>query len=260
MFASPGAIAFQVGPLSIRWYGVIMAAAVLLGATLAYREASRRGQAAEHLLNLVVAAVLVGVVGARLYYVLFNWDYYSVRPAKILALWEGGLAIHGGFISGTFAVAAFWRSVRLAMPVVLDILTPGVALGQAVGRWGNFFNQEAFGAPTSLPWKLYVEPAYRPPELAGVEYFHPTFLYESLWNLAVFAVLWFGLRRRLEKQPGALALCFVGLYSMGRYAVEGLGLDSLMLHGIRAAQAVSLLLLAGSSFALLVMALRGWSK
>jgi len=260
MFASPGAIAFQAGPLTIRWYGLLIATAVLLGATLAHREAVQRGEDPEHLLNIIVATVLAGLAGARLYYVLFNWDYYAARPAKILALWEGGLAIHGGLIAGIIAVVVYCRSARLSVPVVLDIFAPCMAIGQAVGRWGNFFNQEAFGTPTSLPWKLYIEPAYRPPELAGVEYFHPTFLYESLWNLAVFALLWFGLRKRLEKRPGALALCYLGLYSAGRYFVEGLRLDSLMLDGVPAAQALSLLLMGASMLGLLILSRGRWSK
>jgi len=260
MFASPGAIAFQAGPLTIRWYGLLIAMAVLLGTTVAHREAVRRGQDPDHVLNIVVATVLAGLAGARLYYVAFNWDYYSVRSAKILALWEGGLAIHGGLIAGTIAAVVYCRSARLSVPVVLDLFAPGVVLGQAVGRWGNFFNQEAFGVPTSVPWKLYIEPAYRPPQLAGVEYFHPTFLYESLWDLGVFALLWFGLRKRLEKRPGALTLCYLALYSLGRYFVEGLRLDSLMVDGIRAAQAVSLFLIGASGIGLLLMGLGRWNR
>jgi phosphatidylglycerol:prolipoprotein diacylglycerol transferase len=129
----------------------------------------------------------------------------------------------------------------------MDILAPGVAIGQAIGRWGNFFNQEAFGVPTDLPWKLYIDPYHRPPDLKAFDYFHPTFLYESLWNLLVFCVLWFGLRRRLEGRPGALVLCYLGLYSLGRFFVEGLRIDSLMLGSLRAAQVMSLLLVAASA-------------
>lgn len=253
MFASPGAIAFTVGPLAVRWYGLLIATGVLLGTTLAHREAIRRRVDPDKLLNAIVLTVLVALAGARLYYVLFNWDYYGAHPAKIVAVWEGGLAIHGGLIAGALTTLLYCRHAGLPLPVTLDIMAPCVAIGQAIGRWGNFFNQEAFGVPTSLPWKLYIDPAHRPPELAGFEYFHPTFLYESLWNLLVFGILWFGLRKRLEGRPGALTLCYLGLYSIGRFFVEGLRIDSLMLGSLRAAQVASVLLVAASGAGLLLM-------
>jgi phosphatidylglycerol---prolipoprotein diacylglyceryl transferase len=256
MFASPGAIALQIGPLAIRWYGLLIATGVLLGTTLAHREAVRRGLDPDKVLNVIVSAVLVGLVGARLYYVLFNWDYYGANPGRIVAVWEGGLAIHGGLIAGALATLLYCRHAKLSLPVTLDIMSPCVAIGQAIGRWGNFFNQEAFGTPTSLPWKLYIDPAHRPSHLAGFDYFHPTFLYESLWNLFVFLVLWFGLRKRLEGKPGALTLAYLGLYSIGRFFVEGLRIDSLMLGSFRAAQVASLLLVAATGLGLLLIAKR----
>ncbi len=248
MFASPGPIALQIGPLSIRWYGLLIATAVLLGTSLAHREAIRRGEDPDQLLNVIVLGVMAALVGARLYYVLFNWGYYGPRPSKILAVWEGGLAIHGGLLGGALATAIYTVRKRLPMLIYLDIMAPPLVLGQAIGRWGNFFNQEAFGTPTNLPWKLYIEPYHRPPHLAAFEFFHPTFLYESLWNLGVFLVLYFLLRRRLQQSPGALSLCYLGLYSLGRFFVEGLRIDSLMLGPMRAAQVVSLALMAMSLF------------
>lgn len=256
MFSSPGAIALQIGPLAIRWYGLLIATGVLLGTTLAHRDAIRRGIDPDRLLNAIVVAVLVALLGARLYYVLFNWDYYGANPAKILAVWEGGLAIHGGLIAGLLATILYCRYAKLSLPITLDIMAPCVAIGQAIGRWGNFFNQEAFGVPTNLPWKLYIDPAHRPPQLAAFEYFHPTFLYESLWNLLVFGILWFGLRKRLQARPGALTLCYLGLYSIGRFFVEGLRIDSLMLGTFRAAQVASLLLVVASGVGLSLMARR----
>jgi len=256
MFTSPGAIAFQIGPLAIRWYGILIATGVLLGTTLAHREAIRRGQDPDKILNAIVLTVLVALLGARVYYVLFNWEYYAANPAKILAEWEGGLAIHGGLIAGALATVLYCRKAGLSLPVTMDIMVPGVAIGQAIGRWGNFFNQEAFGVPTELPWRLYIDPAHRPAWLANFEYFHPTFLYESLWNLLVFAILWFGLRKRLEEKPGALTLCYLGLYSIGRFFVEGLRIDSLMLSSFRAAQVASVLLVAGSALGLFLVTRR----
>lgn len=253
MFSSPGAIAFQFGPLAIRWYGILIATGVMLGTTLAHREAIRRGQDPDKLLNLIIVAVLSALVGARLYYVLFNWDYYGMQPGRIFAIWEGGLAIHGGLLAGGIATAVYCRLAALPLLVTTDIMVPGVAIGQAIGRWGNFFNQEAFGVPTDLPWRLYIDPGFRPLQLKQYEYFHPTFLYESLWNLVVFTLLWFGLRRRLEDRPGALSLCYLGLYSIGRFLVEGLRIDSLMLGSLRAAQVVSLVLVVVSGLGLVWM-------
>jgi phosphatidylglycerol:prolipoprotein diacylglycerol transferase len=243
MFASPGPFVLQIGPLSIRWYGLLFATGVLLGTWLAQREAIRRGEDPDQLLNVIVYGVMAGLIGARLYYVLFNWGYYGSRPLKILAVWEGGLAIHGGLLAGGLTAVVY--SIRKKLPVLtyLDIMAPSAPLGQAIGRWGNFFNQEAFGTPTDLPWKLYIEPYHRPPDLATFEYFHPTFLYESLWNFLVFVILYFLLRRRLQRMPGALLLCYIALYSVGRFFVEGLRIDSLMLGPLRAAQAMSLVLI-----------------
>jgi phosphatidylglycerol:prolipoprotein diacylglycerol transferase len=246
MFASPGAIALQIGPLAIRWYGLLIAIAVLLGTSLAHRDAIRRKEDPDQLLNVIVVGVMAALVGARLYYVVFNWGYYGPRPSRILAVWEGGLAIHGGILGGAMATVAYTMRKKLPVLTYMDILAPPLVLGQAIGRWGNFFNQEAFGRPTDLPWKLYIEPYHRPAQYATVEFFHPTFLYESLWDLAVFAVLYFVLRRRLEQSPGALTLCYLGLYSIGRYLVEGLRTDSLMLGPLRAAQVMSLTLIAAS--------------
>ncbi|MBZ0169208.1 prolipoprotein diacylglyceryl transferase [Candidatus Methylomirabilis lanthanidiphila] len=247
MFASPGPFVLQIGPLSLRWYGLLFATGVMLGTWLAQREAVRRGEDPEQLLNVIVFGVMAGLIGARLYYVLFNWGYYGASPLKILAVWEGGLAIHGGLLVGGLAAVIY--SVRKRLPVLtyLDIMAPSAPLGQAIGRWGNFFNQEAFGTPTDLPWKLYIEPYHRPPELSTYEYFHPTFLYESIWNLLVFMILYFLLRGRLQRIPGALLPCYVGLYSVGRFFVEGLRIDSLMLGPLRAAQVMSLILIVLSA-------------
>jgi phosphatidylglycerol:prolipoprotein diacylglycerol transferase len=251
VFRSPGPIALTlplpaefplVGgfTLSIRWYGVLIATAMALGLWLATREATRRGEPADDLLKAAELALVGGLIGARLYYVLFNLPYYQGQPWwHIVAVWEGGLAIHGGLLGGVVAGGTYVWARGLPLRTYLDIVAPSLALGQAIGRWGNFFNEEAFGGPTGLPWKLYISEPRRPPGLADHEYFHPTFLYESLWNLAVFLLLFLGLRRRLERAPGALFLAYLGLYSLGRFWVEGLRTDSLMLGPLRAAQVVS---------------------
>ena len=244
MFQSPGAIAVHAGPLAIRWYGILMATAMALGLWLAHRDARRRGLDPDSLLKASEVALLGGLIGARLYYVAFNFDYYSRFPGKIFAIWEGGLAIHGGVLGGVLAGGFYaWRR-RLPLRHYLDVAAPSLAIGQAIGRWGNFFNEEAFGRPTDLPWKLFISPLNRPPQYAKSEFFHPTFLYESLWDLVVFGLLVFGLRDRLARAPGALFMAYVGLYSLGRLFTEGLRTDALMLGSIRIAQLVSLLCMA----------------
>jgi phosphatidylglycerol:prolipoprotein diacylglycerol transferase len=256
VFRSPGpiALAFRlpadlplVGGLSvsIRWYGVLIASSMALGLWLATREAARRGESSDDLLKAAELALIGGLVGARLYYVLFNLDYYQSQPWwRMFAVWEGGLAIHGGLIGGLLTGGAYVWAKGLPLLTYLDIVAPSLLLGQAIGRWGNFFNEEAFGGPTALPWKLYISEPRRPPAFVDHQYFHPTFLYESLWNLGAFLVLFFVLRRRLERAPGALFLAYLGLYSLGRFWVEGLRTDSLMLGSMRVAQLMSVLAIA----------------
>jgi phosphatidylglycerol---prolipoprotein diacylglyceryl transferase len=239
MFSSPGAIAFQLGPISIRWYGILMATAIGVGFWLAHREASAEKLPADDILRVAQWAVVAGLIGARLYEVIFNWDYYGQYPAKIIAVWEGGLAIHGGLIIGPLVgVYLAWRW-RVPIWRSLDVAAPSVVLGQAIGRWGNFFNEEAFGRPTDLPWKLYISPSHRPAPFAQDDFFHPTFLYESLWDLGVFLILVLWLRPALRNRPGALFFSYVGLYSVGRFAIESLRLDSFWLDGFRVPQLAS---------------------
>jgi phosphatidylglycerol---prolipoprotein diacylglyceryl transferase len=246
-FQSPGAVAVQLGPLTIRWYGILMAAAMALGLWLAYRDARRRGVDPDGFIKAAELALLGGLAGARLYYVAFNLDYYGQFPAKIFAVWEGGLAIHGGVLGGLLVGGGYaWRK-RLPVLRYLDIAAPSIALGQAIGRWGNFFNEEAFGTPTALPWKLFISPAHRPLEYAAEEYFHPTFLYESLWDLVVFALLVGVCRGRLARAPGTLFLTYLGLYSVGRFFTEALRTDPLLLGPIRVAQLVSVVCVAAAA-------------
>jgi phosphatidylglycerol:prolipoprotein diacylglycerol transferase len=245
MFASPGPIAFQIpqiggfGPLPVRWYGILMATAIVVGLWWGHRQARRDGLPADDLISVGQWAILAGLIGARVYEVIFNWDYYGQYPSKIPAVWEGGLAIHGGLIVGPLVgVLLAWK---WHVPVLrgLDVTAPAIAIGQAIGRWGNFFNEEAFGRPTNVPWKLFISPPHRPPGLGQFEYFHPTFLYESLWDFGVFILLVTWLRPRLRAHPGALFFCYIGLYSIGRFAIEALRLDSFWLGSFRVPQLAS---------------------
>jgi phosphatidylglycerol:prolipoprotein diacylglycerol transferase len=251
VFRSPGpiALAFQlpadlplVGGLSvsIRWYGVLIASSMALGLWLSSREAARRGESPDDLLKAAEIALIGGLIGARFYYVLFNLDYYQTQPWwRTFAVWEGGLAIHGGLIAGLLTGGAYVWAKGLPLLTYLDIVAPPLILAQAIGRWGNFFNEEAFGRPTDLPWKLFISEPRRPPAYVDHQFFHPTFLYESLWNAGAFLLLYFVFRRRLERAPGALFLAYLGIYSLGRFWVEGLRTDSLMLGSLRVAQLVS---------------------
>lgn len=229
-------IAFTLGPLEIRWYGLLIAAAFLLGSLLALKEVERQGWDQDQFLNVLLVCIPSSIIGARLYYVIFEWDYYSRFPSQILATWQGGLAIHGGIILGILAGYIMVRKYGLSIWQGLDIVAPSIILGQAIGRWGNFFNQEAYGYevdPQQLPWAMYIDGAYR----------HPTFLYESLWNLAIFAfLLWFRRRKGLER--GDIFLLYAILYSGGRFFIEGFRTDSLMLTpSLRVAQVLSVVVI-----------------
>ncbi|MDD4753473.1 MAG: prolipoprotein diacylglyceryl transferase [Desulfitobacteriaceae bacterium] len=226
----PDPIAFEIGPLVVRWYGILISSALALGTILAYREAARQGIDPEHILNLVVVAAPLGFVGARLHYVLFSdLQYYLANPAEIPAVWHGGLAFHGALIGGVLGGYLVIRHYKLDFWKLADIVAPSIILGQAIGRWGNFFNQEAYGYETNLPWAMFIDGAYR----------HPTFLYESLWDFFVFFILiW--LRRRNFIKNGDIFAGYLALYSLGRIIVEGFRTDSLMFGPFRVAQLISL--------------------
>ena len=245
-FQSPGPILWEWGPIAIRWYGLLIAFAVLIGVTLSQYLAKRRGVEPDLIGDLAIWLIVAAIVGARTYYVLFQWQEYANRPEDIIAIWKGGIAIHGAIIGGALAALIFARLNRVSFWQLADLVAPSLILGQAIGRWGNFFNSEAFGTPTNLPWKLFIPPGRRPLEYLNYDYFHPTFLYESIWNLLVFALLLFlffrGRAARLK--VGTLALVYLIAYSSGRIWIEGFRTDSLMLGPLRIAQVVSLVAIA----------------
>jgi phosphatidylglycerol---prolipoprotein diacylglyceryl transferase len=248
VFTSPGPVLIDMGPFTVRWYGLLIASAVLIGVTLSQYLAKRRGVEPDLLGDLAIWLVIGAIPCARLYYVLFEWENYSQHPEDIIAIWKGGIAIHGAILGGLAAALIFARLNRVSFWQLTDLVAPSLILGQAIGRWGNFFNSEAFGRPTDLPWKLYIPLDRRPPGYTQFEYFHPTFLYESLWNIAVFALLltlfFRGLRGKPPLKVGALFLTYMVTYSLGRFWIEGLRTDSLMLGSLRIAQVVSLVEIA----------------
>ncbi|MDX2099209.1 MAG: prolipoprotein diacylglyceryl transferase [Leptolyngbyaceae cyanobacterium bins.59] len=247
-FTSPGPIIFDWGFLELRWYGLLIASAVLMGVTLSQFLAEKRGVDPDLLGDLAIWLVVGAIPCARLYYVAFEWRDYANRPEDIIAIWKGGIAIHGAILGGLLASLIFSRLKRVSFWQLLDLVSPSLILGQAIGRWGNFFNSEAFGAPTDLPWKLLIPLERRPRGLETVAYYHPTFLYESLWNGMVFILiltLFFrGLRGRPSLKSGTLFLVYLVAYSSGRIWIEGLRTDSLMLGPLRIAQVVSLVAIA----------------
>lgn len=239
LFTSPGPL-IQIGPLTLRWYGVIIATAVFVGIWLSQRLARRRHLDAELIPDLAIWLVLAAVPAARLYYVAFEWDYYHQHPEQIIQVWQGGIAIHGAILGGLVATIIFSKLRKISLWQVLDVIAPSVILGQALGRWGNFFNSEAFGDPTDLPWKLYIPPTRRPPTLRQFDYFHPTFLYESIWNLGLLGLLLWVFFRFPQARPGTIIFIYALGYGTGRVWIEGLRTDSLMLGPLRIAQIMSL--------------------
>ena len=233
-------IAFSIGPVTVRWYGLLIAMALLIGILGSCRAVKRRGLSEDDFLTAIMVAIVCAFVGARLYYVVFNLPYYLAHPGEIIATWHGGLAIHGGILGGILALWLMCKHYKFAFWEIADIIAPYLILGQAIGRWGNFFNQEAYGGAVDkaqVPWAIYIE--------ATGQYHHPTFLYESIWNLLVFLVLlWLG--RQFFTKQGEVALSYFMLYSVGRFVVEGLRTDSLMLGPLRMAQVMSLALFVGA--------------
>jgi prolipoprotein diacylglyceryl transferase len=222
-------VAFTIFGVDIMWYGVLISTGVLLGVVFALRECKRIGFKEDNLLDFLLYAIPAAIVGARAYYVIFSWDFYSKNPDQIINIRNGGLAIHGALIAGVIVGVLFCKIRKIKVLELLDIVMPSVALGQAIGRWGNFINQEAHGGPTDLPWGIIV----------NGQKVHPTFLYESVIDFCIFLFLiWF--RKNKKTTDGQVLGLYLILYSAGRFFVEGLRTDSLMFLGMRVAQLISL--------------------
>ncbi len=233
-------VAISIGPLTIRWYGIIMAMAFLLGIWLAHRRAEQQGFNTDHLINMITIIIPFSIIGARLYFVVFEWEQYSGNPLDALAIWHGGLAIHGGLLGGTLAGLWYVYRMKLSPWQTADILAPSLILGQAIGRWGNFFNQEAHGGPVTESFISHFPQFIQNQMFIQGVYYHPTFLYESLWNITIFGILMYKWKNR--RFYGEITFLYLALYSLGRFFIEGLRTDSLMLGPIRVAQLVSLIL------------------
>ena len=236
-------IALDLGFIKIYWYSIFILLGVIFGVLVVYKEAKKQGMNQELFFNMIFYTAIIAIIGARLYYVLFNLDYYLQRPIEIFEIWNGGLAIHGGILAGLIFLIWYCKKHKINTLKLLDIIVVGLILGQAIGRWGNFFNQEAYGGTTTA---AYLESLYLPEFIIhgmyiGGAYRQPTFYYESLWNAIGFVLLLL-LRKRKNLRLGQLTGFYFMWYSFARFMIEGMRTDSLMLGKIRIAQLVSILL------------------
>lgn len=224
----PNPVAFSIFGLDIMWYAILITSGIIIATAICCLRAPSHGLTSDQILNFVIICIPAAIIGARAYYVLFNWDYYAGDIVKILNIRGGGLAIHGGLLVGLGVAALlcyFWKVRPLNL---MDLIVPSIALGQAIGRWGNYFNSEAHGGPTDLPWAVMIN---------GQGY-HPTFLYESIWCFILFIILLYIDRHR--KFEGQVFLLYGILYSLERFFVEALRTDSLMIGPFKQAQVLSL--------------------
>ena len=259
-------VAIDLGVIEIRWYGLIIAVGILLALYMAVRESEKRGLAKDTFLDLILYAVPIAIISARIYYVIFQWDYYSQNLGEIIKIWNGGIAIHGALIGSVITAYVFTKVKGISFWKLADIAAPSILLGQAIGRWGNFINQEAHGGEVS---RAFLEGLYLPDwiinqmyiegPIGEFAYYHPTFLYESLWNF-VGVVLLLALRK-VNLRRGESFLTYVIWYSIGRFFIEGLRTDSLMVTSdLRAAQLISVVLIIGSVSILVYRRIKGLSK
>ncbi len=239
----PQPVWLSLGPLTIRWYGLFVVVGILAALGVALFLARRRQINPDHIYDLAVGLVLSGILGARLYEVLFiNLAYYWHHPLSVFKIWEGGLAIHGAIVGGLIFLAWFCRRKKISFWQLADLLAVVLPLGQAIGRWGNYFNQELFGWPTDSFIGIYISSANRPWEFKAEKYFHPAFLYESLLNLALFLILFFLYRAKRIRDGWTVALYLVG-YSIIRFLMEFVRIDETPAWwGLRLPQWVSLLI------------------
>ncbi|MGQ9682164.1 MAG: prolipoprotein diacylglyceryl transferase [Anaerolineae bacterium] len=245
----PSRVLFQIGPVAIYWYGVLIVVGALAAAWLAAKQAQHAGDDPEHVWDALLLCLVFGVLGARAYHVISAFDYYRLHPMEIVGLRMEGFGIYGAVAGGALGLYIYTRFRKLSFLHWADFAAPGLALAQAIGRWGNFFNQELYGYPTNLPWGIYIAPQNRLQGFENFERFHPTFLYESLWNLLAFAILMVLSRRaRRRLLDGDLFLLYGVLYGLGRFFVEFQRPDAWKLGGVPTAQwiAIAVILLFGS--------------
>ena len=227
MFEAHSQIICTIFGINIYFYGVILATAITAGTLIANHFGEKYFQLKKDVvIDMAPYLIILGIIGARIYYCVLNHDFYLRFPTEILAIRHGGISIHGAILGGFIGLVWFAKKHKISIAKLCDISAIGLVLAQSIGRWGNFFNSEAFGTPTNLPWKLFIAPQYRPIPYTNCEYFHPTFLYESILDFLVFIILLFLLKKEFHKKEGNIALTYLILYSLVRIFVETLRIDS----------------------------------
>jgi len=243
----PNPVLVRIGPISIYWYGVLIVLGSLLATQIASYLSRRNGHDPEFAWNMLIILLIAGVLGGRAYHVISSWEYYRANPGQIIGLQMSGFGIFGSVIGGAIALAIYCWVKKLKFMEWADYLIPGVLLAQAIGRWGNFFNQELYGPPTTLPWGIYIAPEHRLPQFAAFERFHPTFFYESALNFIGFIIL-FLLARNWKRNRlwGDILLLYGVIYPLIRFFIEFLRPDAWMAGNMAVAQYVSIAIFAAS--------------
>lgn len=282
---SPGDTFLNLGFLTIRWYGLLISISVIIGLFISKKLAKSRNINPQYISDILPSLIISSIIGARAYYVIFEWRQYSgnnfftsfdlfnnvIQIPSFLAIWQGGIAIHGGLIGGFLCILYFCKSKNIHLKTFIDILIPSIILGQSIGRWGNFFNNEAFGIPTDLPWKLFIPIQNRPIEFINYQFFHPTFIYESLWNFLIFILLitiFYQQNNKNSVRPGFISCLYLIGYSFGRFWIEGLRIDPLCIGGIppfcdgglRMAQFISIFLFSSGLIGIFFLRLKSYKN
>ena len=282
---SPGDTFLNLGFLTIRWYGLLISISVVIGLFISKKLAKSRNINPQYISDILPSLIISSIIGARAYYVIFEWRQYSgenfftsfdlfnnvIKIPSLLAIWQGGIAIHGGLIGGFLCILFFCKSQNIHLKTFIDILIPSIILGQSIGRWGNFFNNEAFGIPTDLPWKLFIPIQNRPIEFINYQFFHPTFIYESLWNFLIFILLitiFYQQNNKNSVRPGFISCLYLIGYSFGRFWIEGLRIDPLCIGGIppfcdgglRMAQFISIFLFSSGLIGIFFLRLKSYKN
>jgi phosphatidylglycerol:prolipoprotein diacylglycerol transferase len=234
MFKSPGSIAFTIGAIDIHWYGIIMSFSILFALFVINKIRNKYFQdiSVESILDLSFILIIFGLLGARIYYVILDYNYFLRHPFEVFAIWHGGISIQGAIIAGILAGIFYSKKHNLKFFRYADLFSLGINAGQITGRLGNFFNSEAFGLPTNLPWKLYIPYVSRPIEYKTFDFFHPTFLYESILSTLIFIILYNVLKKSNNRIDGLIFFYYLILYSIARCIVETIRIDSVLNFGI----------------------------
>ena len=244
----------DIGPLGFRYYGLIIALGLILAVLYAMRRSKQFGLTQDHILDGVLIIVPISIICARAYYVAFEWEQYAANPIEMLYIWQGGMAIYGGVIGAFLSIIIYCKIRKISIGAVLDVTSLGFLIGQSIGRWGNFFNREAFGEQTEFFLRMGLENTVT----GKVVYYHPTFLYESVWNALGFVLLHFLSKRR--RYDGQIVLGYLAWYGLGRTFIEGLRTDSLYIGPFRVSQLLAAASCVAAAVVLLVQSFRDHDK